>query len=285
MAEYLDRGHRADQGHQYHFRVCEAKEVDRAAHGDEQGHRGVMLSFAVHAAVYRSEIQRDGRMRRGNLCRHTGRTLYPNRESQMKNAVVYIHGKDGIAAESEHYKPLFPGCDVIGLDYKTFTPWETGKEIKAALEKLKAEYDNIILIANSIGAFFAMNAGIDSMIEKAYFISPIVDMGKLITNMMIWANINEDELKDQGVMHTSFGEDLSWEYLCYVRSHPIRWDCPTAILYGRCDDLTSFDTISAFTEKHHADLTVMENGGHWFHTEEQMRFLDDWINTGEGTGE
>ena len=51
----------------------------------------------------------------------------------MKNTVIYIHGKGGSAAESEHYKPLFPDYDVIGLDYKTFTPWETGKEIHAAV--------------------------------------------------------------------------------------------------------------------------------------------------------
>ena len=25
-------------------------------------------------------------------------------------------------------------------------------------------------------------------------------------------------------------------------------------------------------------LTVMRNGEHWFHTEEQMKFLDEWIN-------
>jgi len=41
------------------------------------------------------------------------------------NAVIYIHGKGGNAAESEHYKPLFPDCEEIGLDYQTFTPWET----------------------------------------------------------------------------------------------------------------------------------------------------------------
>ena len=198
----------------------------------------------------------------------------------MKNAVIYIHGKGGSASESEHYKTLFPDCDVIGLDYKTFTPWETGEEIHAAVKKLKTEYDHIILIANSIGAFFAMNAGIDMMIEKAYFISPIVNMEKLIADMMTWANVSEDESKQQGVIHTSFGEDLSWEYLCYVRDHPIRWNCPTAILYGSRDDLTSYDTIRSFAEKHNANLTVIKNGEHWFHTEEQMRFLDDWINTG-----
>ena len=195
----------------------------------------------------------------------------------MKNTVIYIHGKGGSAAESEHYTSLFPDYDVIGLDYKTFTPWETGKEIHAAVEKQKTEYDSVILIANSIGAFFSMNAEIDSLIEKAYFISPIVDMEKLITDMMAWANVTEDELKQQGVIRTELGENLSWDYLCYVRDHPIRWNCPTAILYGSRDNMTSYDTIKSFAEKHHADLTVMENGEHWFHTEEQMKFLDNWI--------
>ncbi len=67
-----------------------------------------------------------------------------------KDIVLYIHGKNGSAAESKHYKTLFPECDVFGLDYKAFTPWETGNEIHMSVEKLKAEYDNIILIANSI---------------------------------------------------------------------------------------------------------------------------------------
>ena len=33
--------------------------------------------------------------------------------------------------------------------------------------------------------------------EKAYFISPVVDMERLIADMMIWANVTEDELKDE----------------------------------------------------------------------------------------
>ena len=93
------------------------------------------------------------------------------------NAVIYIHGKGGSAAECEHYKSLFPDCEVIGLDYQTFTPWETGKEIHIAVEELKSKYENVILIAN----------------------------------------------------------------------------------------------------KHQATLTVMEGGEHWFHTEDQMQFLDRWI--------
>jgi len=195
----------------------------------------------------------------------------------MKDLVLYIHGKGGTAAESEHFKPLFPGCEVAGLDYKTFTPWETGKEIHSAIEMLNGGYRNITLIANSIGAFFSMNAPIDALIRKAYFISPVVDMTRLIRDMMKRADVSETELKAKGVIRTPFGEELSWDYLCYVQTHPVQWRAPTDILYGQKDELTSYETIASFAGEHDSCLTVMENGEHWFHTEEQLRFLDEWI--------
>lgn len=195
----------------------------------------------------------------------------------MKRLVLYIHGKGGSATESEHYKTLFPGHEVMGIDYSTSSPWETGAQIHRAVEKLKENHESVILVANSIGAFFSMNAGIDAMIQKAYFISPIVDMGKLIADLMQWANVTEAELKSRGVIHTTFGEDLSWEYLCYVRNHPIHWDVPTQILYGSKDNMTSLETIRDFADNHDASLTVMDGGEHWFHTEDQMQFLDEWI--------
>ena len=49
------------------------------------------------------------------------------------------------------------------------------------------------------------------------------------------------------------------------------------ILYGEKDNFISSRAISEFAEKIGATLTVMENGEHWFHPEEQMAFLDKWI--------
>ena len=57
--------------------------------------------------------------------------------------VLYIHGKGGSAAECEHYKPLFPRQEVIGLDYQTSTPWEAEEEIRGEVERLKKEYEDI----------------------------------------------------------------------------------------------------------------------------------------------
>ena len=122
-----------------------------------------------------------------------------------------------------------------------------------------------------------MNSDIEKEIYRAFFISPIVNMEKLITDMMAWANVTEPELREKGTVSTAFGEELSWEYLCYVREHPVSWTVPTDILYGSGDTLTSVETVTDFAQKHHASITVMDGGEHWFHTDAQMRFLDSWI--------
>ncbi len=195
----------------------------------------------------------------------------------MKNLVLYIHGKGGNAQEAEHYKPLFPGWDVIGMDYKSPTPWEAKEEFPVFFDQYHKDYNKVIVIANSIGAFFTMNALASKAITKALFISPIVDMERLIANMMLWAKVTEEELKSRKEIPTSFGETLSWDYLCYVRGNPMKWPIPTSILYGENDNLTSLETIRAFADKIGANLTVMKDGEHWFHTEDQMAFLDQWI--------
>ena len=195
----------------------------------------------------------------------------------MKRLVIYIHGKGGNAEESKHYQPLFAESDVVGFDYKSQKPWEAKEEFSCFYDVHSKGYDSVVLIANSIGAFLSMNALTDKRIEKAYFISPIVNMEKLISDMMMWAKVTEDELKSKKEIETDFGETLSWEYLCYVREHPIVWTVPTHILYGEKDNLTSYETISEFANRIKATLIVMKDGEHWFHTDAQMKFLDNWI--------
>ena len=195
----------------------------------------------------------------------------------MHKAVIYIHGKGGTSSESEHYKALFKDADVIGFDYQSQTPWEAKVEFSDFFNAVSAKYQSVYIVANSIGAFFTMNALADRNIEKAFFISPIVNMEKLIADMMIWANVTEQDLYKEKEIETSCGETLSWEYLCYVREHPVVWNIPTKILYGDKDNLTSYETMSDFASKMGISLTVMNNGEHWFHTDEQMNFLDDWI--------
>lgn len=193
----------------------------------------------------------------------------------MEKEILYIHGQNGTPEEASHYRALFRNCNVIGLDYTARTPWEAKVEFPKLFDSVCGQHN--MIIANSIGAYFAMYSLADRPIEKAYFISPVADMEKLICNMMAWANVSEDELCAKSEIKTNFGQTLSWEYLCYVRDHPIDWRVPTHILYGSKDNFTSYDVITRFAAKIGASLTVMDGGEHWFHTEKQMKFLDDWI--------
>ena len=105
----------------------------------------------------------------------------------------------------------------------------------------------------------------------------MVNLEKLICDMMMWAGVSEKELREKKTVPTNFGETLSWEYLCYVRENPIEWHIPTKILYGSNDKLTSLETMRKFAQKIGAPLTIMDGGEHWFHTAEQMAFLDGWV--------
>ena len=196
----------------------------------------------------------------------------------MNHRIVYVHGKGGSADEAEHYGPLFPGDTVVGFDYRAQTPWEAREEFPQFFDSQRtAASGPPTLIANSIGAFFCMTALSKRQVDRALFISPVVDMEKLISDMMLWAHVTEDELSARKEIPTGFGETLSWDWLCDVRRHPLRWTVPTRILYGERDNVTPLETMTAFAARIGAPLTVMPGGEHWFHTPEQMAFLDRWI--------
>ena len=84
----------------------------------------------------------------------------------MDKAVIYIHGKGGNAEEAIHYKPLFSNCDVIGLDYTAQFPWEAKEEFPLLFNSIYRNYKTVEVIANSIGAYFAINALSNQQIEN-----------------------------------------------------------------------------------------------------------------------
>lgn len=109
----------------------------------------------------------------------------------VKHLVIYVHGKGGNANEAEHYKPFFAESDVIGFDYQAQNPWEAQKEFSSFFEVHSQGYDSVTLIANSIGAFFSMSALTKKQVAQAILISPLVNMEKLIVDMMMWVNVTE----------------------------------------------------------------------------------------------
>lgn len=135
---------------------------------------------------------------------------------------------------------------------------------------------NISLFGCSLGAYFSMLAYQEAPIQKALFLSPIVDMKDLIENMMKWFDVSETQLEKEQVVATPINP-LYWHYYQYVLRHPIKWDKPTVILYGSKDELTEYETIKTFSESCQAKLTILEGGEHYFHTPEQLSVLKKWL--------
>ncbi|MBP5270437.1 MAG: alpha/beta hydrolase [Clostridia bacterium] len=193
------------------------------------------------------------------------------------NTIIYVHGMGGSADEAELFRDCFPGREVVGFDYLAETPMECVPEFRAAFAEYRERYGQVGVLANSIGAYYSMISLADVEIARAWFISPVVDMEKLILGMMENAGVSEEELRRRGRIDTVGGPPLRWDYLTFVREHPIKWEVPTAVLYGSEDLLTSRRTVETFAESHRVKLTVMEGGEHWFHTPEQMNYLFEWL--------
>ena len=54
------------------------------------------------------------------------------------------------------------------------------------------------------------------------------------------------------------------------------WHCPQYILYGENDSMTDLMTIRTYTAKSGAELIIVPQGEHWFHTPEQLAVMADW---------
>lgn len=204
----------------------------------------------------------------------------------------YIHGKGGNKEEAEMFYSIACRYDwqVISIDLpehgdrkhetNSFDPWHCVKELSLVLEYVKSRWEHISLYANSIGAWFSMLTFTKEKFENCLFVSPLLDMKVLISNMMLGANVSEERLEKERIIPTQFGETLSWEYWMYVLKHPIvEWPSKTKILYAGNDHLMSRDVVDNFVSKFNCDLSVMDNGEHWFHTPEQIDFLCKWIGT------
>lgn len=143
---------------------------------------------------------------------------------------LFLHGQMGHKEEAEAFAKIVcpKGAQVLGIDLpghgarqgrdEALNPWTVVPELLAVMDWARVRWNSISLRANSIGAYFAMLA-LDAP-DKVLLVSPILDMERLILDMMGWANVTERELSEKGEIVTSFGQTLSWAYLCYVREHP-----------------------------------------------------------------
>lgn len=206
-----------------------------------------------------------------------------------ENLYLFLHGEGGNKEECENFANIVcqAGWQVLGIDLpghgkrsdkENFVPWKIVPELHQVYGSVKHRYKQIALHATSIGAWFGMLAFSNEPLVQALLVSPILDMERLIENMMQWAGVTKERLQKDKVILTNFGKTLSWQYLTWVQKHPITdWSVTTKILYAGHDNLTERSVINNFIARFGSELTVMENGEHWFHTPEQLAVQEKWM--------
>lgn len=152
-------------------------------------------------------------------------------------------------------------------------------DLKQVIEYAKENYDEMNLWACSMGVYFSLLAYKDESIRNSLFLSPVVNMKVIIDNMMLWSNTTQKELEEKQEIQTDFGQILYWDYYKYVKENPINeWDKKTHILYGNKDNMQEQTIIQNFSNKFNCELSILENGEHYFHTEEQLDYYKNWLD-------
>lgn|GEM_PF-6583714 len=72
-------------------------------------------------------------------------------------------------------------------------PWTAVPELRTVFAYMKSRWSEIGVRANGIGAHVSMLALDDEALCKALLASPVVDMERLIADMMRWAGVTEQE--------------------------------------------------------------------------------------------
>lgn len=210
---------------------------------------------------------------------------------KSERLIIAVHGNLSHKADTP-VKILADNADKKGYQVLSFDLPEHGdrksdgvpckvqrcvEELKAVMEYARQHYNSISLFANSMGAYFSLLAYRNEKIDKALFLSPVTDMRVMIENMMRCFEVSEQRLECEREIALPIGQTLYWDYYRYVCDNPIyKWNVPTHILYGDMDDMCARDTVEDFAKRFSCSMETVHSE-HWFHTEEQLGYLKDWI--------
>lgn len=202
---------------------------------------------------------------------------------------IHIHGKMSRKENAERFARIAEnkGYQTLSFDLPEHGErtnnsyrcdvWNGMHDLNVIADYVFGNWNQVSLFANSLGAYFALNAYADKPFDKCLFISPIVDMKWLVEHMMIWSGVTEKQLEEEKEIATSI-DTLRWDYYQYIQTHPItKWPIATSILYGGRDNLQPLESLQAFTDKFQCKLTVSEQSEHSFMNPYDCGIEEQWL--------
>ncbi len=205
-------------------------------------------------------------------------------------AYLFVHGKASCKEEAERFACIVAakGCQVISFDLpehgerthhdRACNVQNGVEDLQTVMDFVRERWPRIDLFANSLGAYFSLVAYRELRFERCLLASPILDMQRLIENMMRWINVTPRQLEAEQIIETPFGEVLSWDYYSYVKAHPVNvWRSPTAILYPELDALTELAVVEDFARRFDARVQTVPGSEHYLHSAAELAVFDAWV--------
>jgi uncharacterized protein len=203
---------------------------------------------------------------------------------------IAVHGLLGSKADFELLAEEVTAmeCQVLSFDLPEHgerkeeqtacTPPNAIKDLTTVMRHAQTLSNRISLYACSLGAYFSLLTYQDVAMEQCLFQSPVVDMQRLIGNMMKAVGVSEERLQQEKVVANPYGPRLEWDYYSYVMAHPVeKWSVPTAILMGSEDEVSEVEVVKAFASQFDAKVTLLLGSKHYLHTEDECQMIRKWI--------
>ena len=203
----------------------------------------------------------------------------PKKIKKEKKLIVYVHGYHGNNERVEFMKSFLPRYDVKGLDFGDDEPWNIAKRIVPQFEEMIKGYDEVVVVAMSLGAFLTMEYLYPycSSIKKAFFLSPLTDMYQYIFDTMNQYHITEKKLKEQKTIKLDNGMTLSYDFYIHTMVDPDKWNVKTHVLYGSLDEMIYLESVADFVATHDATLVIKDGAHHRFNEESDKEFFKKWL--------
>lgn len=203
---------------------------------------------------------------------------------------LVVHGRASCKEDAERFARIAvgKGYQVLSFDLPEHgerarlapecTVQNGVRDLRTVMDHVRRNWSAVNLFATSLGAYFSLVTYRDFRFGRCLFASPVLDMQRLIENMMRWFNVTPEQLEAQREIPTPIGEKLSWDYYSYVRDHPIDvWDSPTYILYPALDNLTEPDVVDHFAGRFEARIQRVPGSEHYMHSDAELSIMEDWM--------
>lgn len=209
---------------------------------------------------------------------------------ESDRAYIHVHGRMSRKEHAEQFAAIAEkkGFQTLSFDLPEHGArgddhdyrcdiWNGMRDLSLMADHAFSNWKDVSLFACSLGAYFSLHAYADTPFTKCLFQSPMIDMEHMIRQMFQWNGVTEERLREEKEIATPLAP-LRWDYFQYVLRHPVvRWETPTAILYGGKDNFQTYEIVRRFADAHQCRLTVSENSEHPFMAPEDLRIVAAWL--------